>query len=86
MKVRALIDYNDFQLNRKIIKGEEYDVTKERAEVLLKGNASSGNKPFVEVVKEKPVEKEITIETTDLQVDNVETATVKPKKSKKATK
>ena len=56
MKVRALIDYKDIKLNKDIKKGEEYIVSKERAEVLLKGNNSSKNKPFVEIVKKEEKE------------------------------
>ena len=74
MKVRAIIDYVDMELDKEIKIGDEYEVTKERAEVLLKGNISSHNKPFVEVVKEE-------IETANLKTDNVEKA-IKPRKKK----
>lgn len=84
MKVRALINYKDMELKKDIVVGDEYEVTKERSEVLLKGNESSGNKPFVEIVKENK-KKEIEVETADKKVDKAETATVK-KVSKKATK
>lgn len=84
MKVRALINYKDMELGKDIVVGDEYEVTKERAEVLLKGNESSGNKPFVEIVKENK-KKEVEIETADKKEDKIETATVK-KVSKKATK
>lgn len=84
MKVRALINYKDMELSKDIVVGDEYEVTKERAEVLLKGNESSGNKPFVEIVKENK-KKEIEVETADKKEDKVETATVN-KVSKKATK
>ena len=76
MKVRAIMDYKDFQLNKDIKVGDEYVVSKERAEVLLKGNASSKNKPFVELVKE------VEVETADIKPDNIETATIKPKRKK----
>lgn len=80
MRVRALINYKDFQLNKDIVKGEEYEVSKERAEVLLKGNPSSKNKPFVEVVEKS---KTIEVETPEIiNEDNLETAIVKPKKKK----
>lgn len=78
MRVRALINYNDYELKRSVIKGEEYEVTEERAEVLLKGNASSNNKPFIEVV-------ETECETADINVEDLEVAIVKPKR-KRATK
>ena len=52
MKVKALIGYNDKVLERWVNKDEVLDVTEERAEVLLKGNATSNNKPFVEKVVE----------------------------------
>lgn len=52
MKVKALINYKDLELKRSIKLGEEFEVSEERAEVLLKGNSSSGNKPFVKVIEE----------------------------------
>lgn len=79
VKVRALINYNDYQRNEYITKGKEYDVTQERAEVLLKGNPSSNNQPFVEVVEEKPI---IELETAEQQIDHVETADIKPRRKK----
>lgn len=58
MKVKAVLNYYDKELKKDITVGEILDVTKERAEVLLKGNTSSNNKPFVKVVKEKKVKEE----------------------------
>lgn len=57
--VKALINYRDLELNRSVKKDEVFEVTEERAEVLLKGNPTSGNKPFVEVIgdTEEKVEK-----------------------------
>ncbi len=52
MKVKALIGYNDKELKRWVNEGEVLEVTEERANVLLKGNLSSNNKPFVEKVVE----------------------------------
>lgn len=66
-KVRAIINYLDKELKKDIKVGEEYEVTDERAEVLLKGNPSSKNKPFVEVVEE-------------LQEDQEEVVVEEPKK------
>jgi len=92
MKVRALINYKDYLLNKDIIKGEDMneaynkagvELTQERIDILLKGNASSNNKPFIEVEVEK---KKPVVETADIQLDNVETAIVKPKKKKATNK
>lgn len=69
MKVQALINYKDKELNRDVNKGEILEVTKERAEVLLKGNNSSGNKPFVKVIEEeKPkAKKKVKVEETEVK-------------------
>ena len=79
VKIRALINYTDFELNKQIKTGEEYEVTKERAEVLLKGNASSNNKPFVELVSERTY----YVETADLETSKVEKAVKTTTKRKK---
>lgn len=84
MKVKALINFKDFKLNKQIKKDDIYEVSKERAEVLLAGNKSSNFKPFVEVVEDTEVkvviDKEV-IETAALKVDEIETA-IKPKRKK----
>lgn len=58
MEVKAKINYKDFVLNKNIRKGKdvgkEYEnakieLTNERLDVLLEGNESSKNKPFVTV-------------------------------------
>lgn len=77
MKVKALINYTDLELNKDINANEVYEVTEERAKVLLKGNASSGYKPFIQLVKEAVEE----VETADMKAKDVETA-VKPRRKK----
>ena len=83
MKIKALINYTDYSLNKKVEEGsdlvelyneEGIELTEERIEALLKGNASSNNKPFVEVVKE--------VETADVAIDNMEVAVAEPKRKK----
>lgn len=89
VQVKALINYIDVQLGKNIVVGDIYEVTKERSEVLLKGNASSENKPFVEVIaevkEEAEQEAEQEIETADLKAKDFETADVKPIKRKRNT-
>lgn len=86
MKVRALINFKDFELNKRIKAGDIYEVSKARAKVLLAGNKSSNFKPFVEVVEDteiKPViNNEEVIETAELKVDKVEKA-IRPKRKKR---
>ncbi len=41
MKVKAIVDYNDLQLNRRVKKGEELDVTEARADVLIKSKVAT---------------------------------------------
>lgn len=86
MKVEALINFKDLQLNKDIVKGDDLvevykksdtELTKERIDVLLKGNTSSCNEPFVKVIK-----KEVKVETADLK-PKVETADIKPKRKNK---
>ena len=45
MKIRATGNYFDLQLNKKIVKGEEYEVTQERGEQII-------NAKLAEEVKE----------------------------------
>ena len=83
MKVKALINFKDFELNKRIKAGDIYEVSKVRAKVLLAGNKSSNFKPFVEVVEDteiKPViNNEEVIETAELKVDKIEKAVKKVK-------
>lgn len=74
VRVKALIDYNDYELKKLIKANEEYSVTDERAKVLLEGNKTNGYKPFVEVVEE-------VIETAQQKMPDVEVA-VKPRRKK----
>lgn len=68
MKVQALFNYKDIELNRDVEKDEIIEVTKERAEVLLKGNVSSGNTPFVKVIEEeKPKAKKKAKEEAEVK-------------------
>lgn len=59
MKVIAQISYFDKEQKRYIKKGESLEVSEERAKILLAGNKTSNNKPFVAVesAKKKEVKK-----------------------------
>lgn len=76
-KVRAILNYKDKELERDVMVGEILEVTEERAEVLLKGNKSSGNKPFVELVVKEQGET-----TEELVEEPTEEKAVKPKAKK----
>lgn len=74
VQVKALINYNDKELGRTVAIGEVFEVTDERANVLVQGNISSNNKPFVEIIAaKKPI---IKIEKADKKKIKVETADV----------
>lgn len=45
MKVKAIVDYNDLQLNRRVKKGEELEVTEARATVLIKAKVVATTTP-----------------------------------------
>lgn len=69
-EIKALINFKDCVVNKDIKKGDNIldiykesnvELTEDRIKVLLKGNLSNGNKPFVEikeVIDETPVEEE----------------------------
>ena len=54
MKIKALTNYKDKILNRSIVAGEEYEVSNERAKVIVK----KGFAIIVEEIKEMAVPKE----------------------------
>lgn len=54
MKIKALTNYKDKTLNRSIVVGEEYEVSNERAKVIVK----KGFAIIVEEIKEMAVLKE----------------------------
>lgn len=56
MKIKAVSDYRDIQAGRNIEKGEEYEVTNERAKEIAK----RGFAIIVEEIKEVAVPKEKT--------------------------
>lgn len=68
VKVKCIINYFDLQLNRNVVKDEEYIVNLPRAEELVKGNVCK----IVEEIKEEP-KVEATIEFSE----------EKPKKKRK---
>ena len=74
VQVKALINYNDKELDRAVTIEEIFEVTEERANVLVQGNASSNNKPFVEIIAAK--KPTIKIEKADKKKNKVETANV----------
>lgn len=45
MKVKAIVDYNDLQLNRRVKKGEELEVTDARAKVLIQSKVATATTP-----------------------------------------
>jgi hypothetical protein len=55
MKVKAIVDYNDLQLNRRVKKGEEFEVTKSRATVLINSKVAVATTPTTA----KGVKKEV---------------------------
>lgn len=62
MKIRALIDYKDKELNKDITKGDIYDVSMERANVIL--NAKYNGQPYAEAIEEiETAKKEVKAET-----------------------
>ena len=71
MKVKALMNYKDTELNRMINKDEVIDVSEERVKQLLKGNITTNNKAVVEV-----------LETADKDITKLETPKDKPKRKK----
>lgn len=67
MKIRALIDYTDKELNKEIKKGEIYDVSIQRANVIL--NAKYNGQPYAEVIEEiETAKKEVKVETATRKV------------------
>ena len=45
MKVKAIVDYNDLQLNRRVKKGETLEVTDARATVLINSKVAVTTTP-----------------------------------------
>lgn len=57
VKVQCILDYNDLQLKRLVKAGEELEVTKDRAEVLVTKELAKVVEVIPEPVKEPEVEK-----------------------------
>lgn len=83
VKVKALMSYNDHELKKWVTENDEpWDVTEERAEVLVRGNETNNYKPFVKILSEPKTIKTPILETAEQSVINVETADIKPKRKK----
>ena len=80
VKVKCIINYFDLQLNRNVVKDEEYIVNLPRAEELVKGNVCK----IVEEIKEEP-KVEATIEFSEEEPKELkeEVKIEKPKKKRK---
>lgn len=63
VKVQCILDYNDLQLKRLVKVGEELEVTKERAEVLVE-------KKLVKVVEVIPEEEKTPAKKTTAKKTN----------------
>ena len=63
VKVQCILDYNDLQLKRPVKVGEELEVTKARAEVLVE-------KELVKVVEVIPEEKKTPAKKTTAKKTN----------------
>ena len=57
VKVQCILDYNDLQLKRLVKAGEELEVTKDRAEVLVTKELAKVVEVIPEPVKEPEVKK-----------------------------
>lgn len=83
VKVKALMSYNDHELKKWVTENDEpWEVTEERAEILIRGNETNNYKPFVEIISKSKAIKEPIIETAEKQIIDVETADITPKRKK----
>jgi len=83
-KIKALQNYTDTVLNKEVIKGDEYIVDNERAEVIINYRDIKVKTPLAEIIEDVKEEvKEIIEEVKDNNKEVKPKTTIKKKVTKK---
>ena len=78
VKVECILDYNDLQLKRLVKAGEELEVTKDRAEVLVEKKLAK----VIEVIPEPEKEPEVEEASEPVEEKKVEKKPATKKRKK----